>query len=57
MSVLLKGVRLYGEGDQVDVLVAGGQIAEIGPKLTVPDAADVIDATGQAITAAASSRS
>ena len=27
--VLIKGVRLYGEGDQVDVLVADGQIAQI----------------------------
>jgi dihydroorotase len=42
-------VRLYGEGDQVDVLVADGQIAEIGPKLTAPDDADVIDATGQVL--------
>ena len=29
-SVLIKGVRLYGEGDPVDVLVTDGQIAEIG---------------------------
>lgn len=49
MSVFIRGVRLYGEGDQVDVLVADGQIAEIGPKLTVPDDADVIDATGQVL--------
>ena len=43
MSVLLRGVRLYGEGDPVDVLVDGGQIAEIGPGLAIPDTADVID--------------
>ncbi|APE15296.1 dihydroorotase [Mycobacterium sp. WY10] len=49
MSVVIRGVRLYGEGDQVDVLVADGQIAEIGPKLAVPDDADVIDATGQVL--------
>ncbi|NTY58901.1 dihydroorotase [Mycolicibacterium sphagni] len=49
MSVFIRGVRLYGEGDQVDVLVADGQIAEIGPKLAVPDDADVIDATGQVL--------
>ncbi|EHB50482.1 dihydroorotase, multifunctional complex type [Mycolicibacterium rhodesiae JS60] len=48
-GVLIRGVRLYGEGDQVDVLVADGQIAEIGPKLPVPDDADVIDATGQVL--------
>lgn len=49
MSVMIKGVRLYGDGDQVDVLVADGQIAEIGAKLAVPDDADVIDATGQVL--------
>jgi dihydroorotase len=49
VPVLIRGVRLYGEGDQVDVLVADGQIAEIGPKLGVPDDADVIDATGQVL--------
>ncbi|WP_445170063.1 dihydroorotase [Mycolicibacterium sp. Dal123E01] len=49
MSVLIKGVLLYGEGDQVDVLVADGQIAEIGPKLSAPDDAYVIDATGQVL--------
>ena len=32
-SLLIRGVRLYGEGDRVDVLVADGQIADIGPGL------------------------
>lgn len=49
MSVLLRGVRLYGEGDRVDVLAEDGQIAEIGPGLKIPDTADVIDATGQVL--------
>jgi dihydroorotase len=49
MSVLLRGVRLYGEGDQVDVLVDDGQIAEIGAGLAITDDADVIDATGQVL--------
>ena len=35
MSVLLRGVRLYGEGDQVDVLVDDGQIAGIGAGLPI----------------------
>ncbi|KAA0111929.1 dihydroorotase [Mycolicibacterium sp. P1-5] len=48
-GVLIRGVRLYGEGDQVDVLVADGQIAEIAAELSVPDDADVIDATGQVL--------
>ncbi|WP_328355356.1 dihydroorotase [Mycobacterium sp. NBC_00419] len=47
--VLIRGVLLYGDGEPVDVLVADGQIAQIGPKLDVPDDADVIDATGQVL--------
>ena len=49
MSVLIRGVRLYGEGDRVDVLVDDGQIVEIGAGLPIPDTADVIDATGQVL--------
>ena len=53
MTVLLRGVRLYGEGERVDVLVDSpgfeGQIAEIGTGLTEPgvleEDLDVIDAT------------
>ncbi|KAA1249484.1 dihydroorotase [Mycobacterium simiae] len=45
MSVLLRGVRLYGEGERVDVLVDDGQIAEIGLRLVIPESAAVIDAT------------
>lgn len=44
MSLVVKGVRLYGEGDPVDVLVADGQIAEIGTGLTGDQ---VIEASGQ----------
>ena len=43
-DVLIRGVRLYGEGDQVDVLVSDGQIADVGSGLAVPDDADVVDA-------------
>ncbi|MGE2737905.1 dihydroorotase [Mycolicibacterium vaccae] len=43
MTVLITKVRLYGEGDPVDVLVSDGLIAEIGSALPVPDDADVID--------------
>lgn len=49
MSVLLRGVRLYGEGDPVDVLIADGQIADIAAGLTVPDDAEVIEAPGQVL--------
>ncbi|MGN7782582.1 dihydroorotase [Mycolicibacterium sp. 22603] len=47
MSVLIKGVRLYGAGDPVDVLIADGQISRIEAGIG-PEAADTeIDATGQ----------
>lgn len=49
MSVLIRGVRPYGEGEPVDVLVDDGQIAQIGPDLAIPDTADVIDATGHVL--------
>lgn len=49
MSVLIRGVRPYGEGERVDVLVDEGQIAQIGPDLAIPDTADVIDATGHVL--------
>ena len=45
--VLIRGVRLYGAGDPVDVLVDDRQIAEIGAGLTAPADAEVIEATGQ----------
>ena len=49
-SILIKGVRLYGEGDRVDVLVTDGQIAEIGTKLVADlDLVEVIDAEGQVL--------
>ena len=44
---MIRGVRLYGEGDRVDVLASDGQIADIGADLAVPDDADVFDATDQ----------
>lgn len=47
MSILIRGVRLYGEGQPVDVLVEDGQIAGIGADLSVPESVDVIDAAGQ----------
>jgi dihydroorotase len=53
MSVLIRGVRRYGEGDRVDVLVDSpgfeGQIANIGAQLEIPEEADVVDATGQVL--------
>lgn len=47
--VLIRGTRLYGEGDPVDVLVADGQIAEIGAGLRVPDACELVEARGQVL--------
>ncbi|TNC27042.1 dihydroorotase [Amycolatopsis alkalitolerans] len=48
MSVLIKGARLYGEGDPVDVLVADGLISAIGA-VEAPEGAEVIEAAGQAL--------
>ncbi len=48
-TVLIRGVLLYGEGDQVDVLVADGQIAAIGPTVKAPKGADIIEAAGQVL--------
>ncbi|WP_370501184.1 dihydroorotase [Mycolicibacterium sp. jd] len=45
--IVLKSVRLYGEGDPVDVLVRDGQIADIGERLTAPTDADSIDCEGK----------
>ena len=47
MSVLIKGVRLYGAGDPVDVLIADGQIARIEAGIGSEAADTEIDATGQ----------
>ncbi|MFI9632001.1 dihydroorotase [Nocardia sp. NPDC051929] len=44
--VLIKGALLYGEGEPVDVLVADGEIRQIGTDLGVVDA-EIIDAQGQ----------
>lgn len=44
MSVVLKSVRLYGEGDPVDVLVRDGQLTEIGPGLSGDE---VVDCAGK----------
>ena len=49
-NLLIRGVRLYGEGDRVDVLISDGQIAKIGPDLVADlDLVDVIEATGQVL--------
>ena len=45
-SVLITDVRLYGEGEPVDVAVTAGEITAIGPGLTAPDGADVVDGRG-----------
>jgi dihydroorotase len=47
--VLIRGVRLYGEGEPTDVLVDDGQIAAIGTELAAPEGADVIDAQGKVL--------
>ncbi|MEG8179542.1 dihydroorotase [Nocardia terpenica] len=46
MTVLIKNVRRYGEGDPVDVLLGDGEIRAIGAELSADDA-EVIDGTGR----------
>ncbi|MEV6559153.1 dihydroorotase [Nocardia sp. NPDC051756] len=45
-DILIKGARIYGEGEPVDVLIADGVIREIGAGLSADDA-EIIDAQGQ----------
>lgn len=45
-SLLVRGVRLYGEGDPVDVRIDDGIITEIGPDLDAGDNA-ICNRTGQ----------
>ena len=49
MSLLIREVLLYGEGDPVDVLIDDGQLADIGAGLPVPDGAEVIEASGKVL--------
>ncbi len=43
--MLITGVRLYGEGEPTDLLLADGEIVQIGAPLSAADA-EVIDGTG-----------
>ncbi|RDI67357.1 dihydroorotase [Nocardia pseudobrasiliensis] len=45
-NIVIKSVRLYGEGEPVDVLIVDGEIREIAADLDEADA-EVIDGTGQ----------
>lgn len=45
-NVLIKNVRLYGAGDPVDVLLADGEIREIGTDLAAAGT-ETVDGTGQ----------
>ncbi|MCJ0976222.1 dihydroorotase [Rhodococcus sp. ARC_M12] len=45
-SVLLRGVLLYGEGPETDVLITGEEIVGIGSDLDA-DGAEIVDARGQ----------
>ncbi|AHD19630.1 dihydroorotase [Rhodococcus pyridinivorans] len=46
-QVLIRNVRLYGEGDPVDVLLGDEQILAVGTDLEVGDDAEIVDGTGQ----------
>ncbi|MFF3571244.1 dihydroorotase [Nocardia jiangxiensis] len=45
-DVLIRNVRLYGDGDAVDVRLGEGEIREIGPALDAGDA-EVVDGSGK----------
>ncbi|MGY2063852.1 dihydroorotase, partial [Nocardia gipuzkoensis] len=45
-NIVIKSVRLYGEGEPVDVLIADGEIRDIATDLGEVDA-ELIDGTGQ----------
>lgn len=47
-NVLITGVRPYGEGEPVDVLIAGGVIRQIGTGLQA-EGAEIVDGTGQVL--------
>jgi dihydroorotase len=47
-SVLLRGVLLYGEGPETNVLITGEEIVGIGPDVDA-DGADVVEARGQVL--------
>ncbi|MBY4226483.1 dihydroorotase [Rhodococcus fascians] len=47
-SVLLRGVLLYGEGPETNVLITGEEVVEIGPDVDA-DGADVVEARGQVL--------
>ncbi|KXP04368.1 dihydroorotase [Tsukamurella tyrosinosolvens] len=49
MSLLLTNVRPYGEGDPVDVAIAGGEITAIGTSLAPADGAEIIDGGGRVL--------
>eukprot|EP01037_Dinobryon_pediforme_P019938 gene19938-20448_t len=48
MSLLIRGgtVVNFDQSLQADVLIEGGTIVAVGPNLTAPDGAEVIDAGG-----------
>lgn len=50
-EILISGARLYGAGEPVDVLVAGGAIAEItaAGSAAAPESAQVVRARGQVL--------
>lgn len=48
-GVLIRGARLYGEGEPQDVLIGDGEILAIGAGLDVPEGAEVVAADGQVL--------
>nr|WP_083576664.1 dihydroorotase [Rhodococcus maanshanensis] len=47
--MIIRGARIYGEGEPQDVLISGGEIRGIGAGLDAPEGAEVIEAAGQVL--------
>ncbi|WP_153345580.1 dihydroorotase [Nocardia aurantia] len=47
MTTLIRNVRLYGEGEPIDVLLAEGEIRALGPDLAAEAGVETIDGAGQ----------
>jgi dihydroorotase len=48
-DILIRGARIYGEGEPQDVLISDGEIRGIGAGLDAPEGAEVIEAAGQVL--------
>ncbi|MGW6378327.1 dihydroorotase [Rhodococcus sp. NPDC055112] len=48
-DIVIRGARVYGEGEPQDVLISDGEIRGIGAGLDAPEGAEIIEAAGQVL--------